>query len=101
MDGGNNSRFIGSCLRITGHGGRLGTATLPTVAPMNMKLPIPLPTPSNTSTHISNMCFGSFHPGGAQFTLGDASVRFIPDTVNADVYMAMGGRNDGVPAQLP
>jgi prepilin-type N-terminal cleavage/methylation domain-containing protein len=101
VDGGNNSRFIGSCLRITGHGGQLGTATLPTVAPLNMKLPIPPPAPSNTSTDISNMCFGSYHPGGAQFTLGDASVRFISDTVNANVYMAMGGRNEGVPAQLP
>jgi prepilin-type N-terminal cleavage/methylation domain-containing protein len=101
VDGGNNSRFIGSCLRITGHGGVLDTPTLPIVAPMNMKLPIPPPTPSNTSTHISNMCFGSYHPGGAQFTLADASVRFIPDTVNATVYMALGGRDDRVPAQLP
>jgi hypothetical protein len=101
VDGGNNSRFIGSCLRITGHGGVLNTATLPIVAPLNMKLPIPLPVPSNTSGDLSNMCFGSFHPGGAQFTLGDASVRFIPETVNATVYMALGGRNDGVPAQQP
>ena len=101
VDGGNNGRFIGSCLRITGEGGVLNSATLPTVAPMNMKLPIPPPTPSNTSGHISNMCFSSYHPGGAQFALADASVRFIPETVNPTVYMAMGGRNDGVPAQLP
>jgi hypothetical protein len=101
VDGGNNARFIGSCLRITGEGGVLNTPTLPNVAPINMKLPNPPPTPSNSSGHISNMCFGSFHPGGAQFALGDASVRFIPETVNAAVYMAMGGRNDGVPAQLP
>jgi prepilin-type N-terminal cleavage/methylation domain-containing protein len=101
VTGGNNSRFIGSCLRITGEGGVLNTPTLPSVAPMNMKLPIPPPTPAAGSTHISNMCFSSFHPGGAQFALADASVRFIPETVNPTVYMAMGGRNDGVPAQLP
>jgi hypothetical protein len=51
--------------------------------------------------HWSDLSFGSYHPGGAQFTLGDASVRFIPQTINYAVYSYMGGRNDGQPVQLP
>jgi type II secretory pathway pseudopilin PulG len=99
-DGGNNSRFIGSVLRITGSGGTLNTTRRPTVNPMNPKV-APRSPNSSSNQHISDMAFGSYHPGGAQFTLGDASVRFIPETINANVYMAMGGRNEGVPVQAP
>ncbi len=52
---------------------------------------------------------GSFHPGGAQFTMADGSVRFIPETVefNGDwnnqlgVWMKLNTSSGGLPVQLP
>jgi prepilin-type N-terminal cleavage/methylation domain-containing protein/prepilin-type processing-associated H-X9-DG protein len=37
----------------------------------------------------------SYHPGGANFALTDGSVRFIKDSVNMNVYWALGTRNYG------
>ena len=31
-------------------------------------------------------CFNSLHPGGAQFALGDGSVQFISETIDAKTY---------------
>ncbi len=60
--------------------------------------------------------FSSFHPGGAQFALGDASVRFIPETIDFSdngsqsngtsgkvdsVYERLVARDDGQPVELP
>ncbi|PQO29029.1 DUF1559 domain-containing protein [Blastopirellula marina] len=39
----------------------------------------------------------SMHSGGVQFTLADASVRFISETINISTYRNLGARNDGVP----
>jgi len=39
--------------------------------------------------------FASFHAGGAQFVLGDSSVRFITENINMEVYTRLGSRNDG------
>jgi prepilin-type N-terminal cleavage/methylation domain len=40
--------------------------------------------------------FSSEHTGGAQFTLGDGSVRFISENINADTLAALCIRSDGV-----
>jgi prepilin-type processing-associated H-X9-DG protein len=37
--------------------------------------------------------FGSRHPSGAHFLFGDASVRFINDTIDRTVYQALGTRS--------
>ena len=42
--------------------------------------------------------FGSFHPGGCNFSLGDASVQFVTQTVDINVYRQLAIRNDGLPA---
>ncbi|MCI0359089.1 MAG: DUF1559 domain-containing protein [Planctomycetaceae bacterium] len=51
--------------------------------------------------HYSDLSFGSYHPGGAQFAMGDGAVKFIPQTIHLLTYRALGGRNEGTPAQLP
>jgi prepilin-type N-terminal cleavage/methylation domain-containing protein/prepilin-type processing-associated H-X9-DG protein len=48
---------------------------------------------STDNAHIVNA--GSYHPGGANFVMGDGSVRFIKDTVNMTTYWALGTRAGG------
>ncbi len=70
-----------------------------TNVPMNFMLPqtfITLPTLQQTllvTQRRSN--FGSGHPGGANFALADASVRFIQDTIAPATYAALGTRAGG------
>ena len=39
--------------------------------------------------------FASAHKGGAQFVLGDGSVRFLSENINLDIYEHLGDREDG------
>jgi len=39
--------------------------------------------------------FGSEHPGGAMFAVGDGSVRFISETISPTTYANLGNRHDG------
>lgn len=39
--------------------------------------------------------FGSWHTGGAQFALGDGSVRFLSENIDILVYESLGKRADG------
>lgn len=39
--------------------------------------------------------FRSNHPGGANFTFADGSVKFLKQTINQQVYMSLGTRNLG------
>ncbi|MBA2113553.1 DUF1559 domain-containing protein [Bremerella alba] len=39
--------------------------------------------------------FGSHHPGGAQFVLGDGSVRFLPENIDGYIVNRLGARDDG------
>jgi hypothetical protein len=39
--------------------------------------------------------FSSWHIGGAQFCLGDGSVRFVNENINLATYRNLGARNDG------
>jgi surface antigen len=50
-----------------------------------------------------NMMFAarSVHPGGVQATLGDASTRFVPETIDWRVWKFLGGAKDGEPVQFP
>ncbi len=43
----------------------------------------------------------SYHPGGVNVAMGDASVRFVGETVDHDTWQLMGARDDGQPVQLP
>ena len=44
--------------------------------------------------------FGSLHPGGANFALGDGQVRMLFETIDASVYRQLGRRNDQGPHSL-
>lgn len=39
--------------------------------------------------------FGSWHTGGAQFALGDGSVRFLSENIEKELYESLGKRADG------
>lgn len=59
--------------------------------------------PLNKHDHTST-AYGGFrsqHPGGAMFSLADGSVRFVAETIDTDVYNAIGTRAGGEVAQLP
>lgn len=42
---------------------------------------------------VMEISFGSYHPGGAHFCLGDASVRFLSETIDIRIYQSLGSRN--------
>jgi prepilin-type processing-associated H-X9-DG protein len=55
-------------------------------------------TDEKTSTSASwdiRWGFSSLHPGGAQFLMGDGSVRFVSETVALPIYRAMATMNGG------
>lgn len=45
--------------------------------------------------------FKSAHKGGANFVFGDASVAFLSESIDYRIYNALGGRKDGIAAQIP
>ena len=45
--------------------------------------------------------FNSFHPGGAQFTLCDGSVRFLSETIDYLTFVRLAYIHDGHPIDLP
>lgn len=45
----------------------------------------------------STLTFSSVHPGGAIFTMGDASAQFVPETIDLTIYRQLGRRSDGLP----
>jgi hypothetical protein len=49
----------------------------------------------------NNYSFMSLHPGGGQFTLADASVRFVSETIDIDIYRSMATISNGESVQLP
>ncbi len=50
---------------------------------------------------LSDLSFGSYHPGGALFVFTDGSVHFLPETMNTVVYRNLGDRADGQVTQVP
>ncbi len=50
-------------------------------------------SPNDPVGHFED--FSSFHTGGVNFMRADVSVRFLPDTIDEEVYRAMATRNGG------
>jgi prepilin-type N-terminal cleavage/methylation domain-containing protein/prepilin-type processing-associated H-X9-DG protein len=54
----------------------------------------------NGSTNFNDVSFGSNHTGGANFCLGDGSVRFVNQNINLELYKALSSINSGEVAAL-
>ncbi|MEW4564982.1 DUF1559 domain-containing protein [Bremerella sp. JC770] len=51
----------------------------------------------NDTLNVMTKLFGSYHPGGCMFLMGDASVHFIPETIDLAIYQSLGKIDDGGP----
>lgn len=90
-------------------GGRLagGDVTMSAYAPINFRTPashadggsmVPPATDYNSYLYYNDrrVCaFGSNHPGGANFVLGDSSGRFLNETISMTTLQRLAMRNDG------
>lgn len=86
----------------SGHGGMLfSTLVTPnTLVPDHFNWCNPTGNPLAPCVWDSNnmiVSSRSYHPGGVNFAMGDASVRFIATHVDPDTYKAIGSRNGNEP----
>lgn len=97
-DGLSNTIAVGECIGAFCITQNFGTQSWGTTAHpinyMNKSLAANLPTQSNPRWDES-IGFRSFHPGGANFCLGDGSVRFISQNIDGVTYRALGSRAGG------
>jgi len=96
-DGLSNTFFLGEkVMRGPDLGWMSGTrSTLRNTGTRLNAPPAPPPSPPGTDPDLWVGGFGSHHAGGANFGLGDGSVRFIRETIHPHVYRALGARDDG------
>jgi hypothetical protein len=100
-DGMSNTIFMGevrpACSRHTAEGwgvSHSGNGLVSTIVPINWDSCSTLP-PLKCGcwdNWVSELGFKSVHPGGALFCMGDASVRFLDETITPFVYNALGGK---------
>ncbi|HEV7282249.1 MAG TPA: DUF1559 domain-containing protein [Pirellulaceae bacterium] len=64
--------------------------------PMNLRFNDP-----SKPVALMELSFGSYHPSGAMFGMGDGSVRFIAETIDFATYKAAFSRSGGEAFQLP
>ncbi len=55
----------------------------------------------NGSNNFNDISFGSNHPGGCFFLLGDGSTRFISENIDFGVYITISSRAAREPTQVP
>lgn len=56
--------------------------------------------PNSLGQGIHQRTFGSFHPGGCIFLLGDASAHFVSETIDLTTYQNLAKRDDGTVASI-
>ena len=49
----------------------------------------------NGSNNFNDMSFGSNHTGGAQFLMGDGTVRFISQNIDLSLYKGLASKGSG------
>jgi type II secretory pathway pseudopilin PulG len=82
--------------RCTGsnHGTEFSESVGTAIVPMNLRIRDPA-----AHGRLMELSFGAYHPGGALFTMGDASVRLLAETIDMTVYQALHSRDGGEPVQ--
>jgi len=68
--------------------------------PLNNAMQVGQPGYNNPGDWPNVYSFRSRHPGGANFALGDGSVRFVRQTIDLPTYRAMASKSGGETAQL-
>lgn len=53
------------------------------------------PCNNGQTCRFNDLFFGSYHPGGAQFTFADGSVHFLEESIDMTIYKALATRNGG------
>jgi len=103
-DGLSNTICVGECIGAMCITQNFGSQCFATTAHpinfMNESLKNSLPTQGNPRWDES-IGFRSFHPGGANFMLGDASVRFLSEDIDGVTYRALASRGGGEAVQVP
>ncbi|MCR4411823.1 MAG: DUF1559 domain-containing protein [Thermoguttaceae bacterium] len=103
-DGLSNTMFLGECIGALCITQNFGTQCWATTAHpinyMNQSLIANPPTPANPRWDES-IGFRSYHPGGANFLLGDGSVRFLSETIDGVVYRGMASRTGAETITIP
>ena len=72
------------------NGGEFSEMVGSTYAIMNVRRQDP-----SVNGHVMESAFGSWHLGGAFFTMCDGSVQFLSDNTNLETYRALASRNGG------
>ncbi|WP_234824120.1 DUF1559 domain-containing protein [Bremerella cremea] len=80
---GNSTRY-----RPWNRGGRLNEFMAPCKNVAN-------PINSDYTALFNDMSYGSNHPGGCQFAMADASVHFVPEVVDYNVYLSSASTSGG------
>lgn len=62
---------------------------------------IRFPINSKDETIWNGIAFGSFHPGGCQFVNADGSARFVSETIDYGIYLALSSKDGNESLQSP
>jgi len=82
-------------LRNTGVSAKLGHASINALRSKARRDHSPVPDDWEPADPKATGGFASFHTGGAQFVLGDGSVRFISENIDVETFSHLGNRHDG------
>jgi prepilin-type N-terminal cleavage/methylation domain-containing protein/prepilin-type processing-associated H-X9-DG protein len=91
-----DNRTTGTRYRSWIRGTLTGSSNIWTASSRNVTVGINTPGVSL----YNDMAFGSFHQGGANFVMADASVQFISADISMNVYRALASRNGEEPVSL-